>query len=95
MRFARTSELTVSIQFAARFKQESSTVFRQPGIAARLARLVGSGPEAREGELAGAAVIEEGLCEDAGVGSPEEEEEGFTLDTLELDGDGALDDAIE
>jgi hypothetical protein len=28
--------LTLSIQFAARFKQESSTVLRQEGIAARL-----------------------------------------------------------
>jgi hypothetical protein len=57
-----TSEFTVSIQLAARFKQESSTVFRQAGFAARLssaaAEAVGLGVAVKLADLAGEEIVE-------------------------------------
>jgi hypothetical protein len=57
-----TSEFTVSIQLAARLRQESSTVFKHAGFAVRLcsaaAEAVGLGVAVKLADLAGEEIVE-------------------------------------
>lgn len=83
------------MQFAARFKHDNSTVFKQEGIAARFMNSVGAGPTVEEDDRpifgggvstagSAAALLLEGLCLGA-TGDGFALDDGVTLELLEVD----------